>query len=157
MRHTWVAVMLLGCGHAAPAPRPPSPPVARPAPAPDAAPPAADASAVALEADLPRLAARAVEMFQAWQRALEGAGDDCAKATAAMNQVAEQYADVIAANARVLAAGHDKIVALKQALAPHDAEMTAAAEAIVHAPAMAKCGSDQAFVQSIDRVGGSPP
>lgn len=157
MRHACVAVMLLGCGHAAPAPRPAPQPVVRPAPVPDAAPPPADASPVALEDDLPRLAGRAVEMFQAWQRALEGAGEDCAKATAAVNQVADQYADVIAANARVLAAGHDKIVALKQALAPHDAEMTAAAEGIVHAPAMAKCASDPAFAKAIDRVGGSPP
>ena len=149
-----LAMLLLGCGHAAPAPGPVAPPPHATRPA-DAAP--ADAPPVALDQDLPRLAARAVQMFQAWQRALADAGADCAAAAAKVNAVADQYADVIAANAKVLAAGHDRVLALKAALAPHDSEMDAAAAGIVHAPAMAKCGDDPAFAKAIDRIGGAPP
>jgi hypothetical protein len=112
---------------------------------------------VALEDDPPRLAARAVELYQAWEHALMDAGEDCAKATANLEAVASKYADVIAANQRLIKEGHDKIKAVKEALAPHDAEMNAAAEAIVHSKAMAACASNPAFARATDRIGGSPP
>lgn len=150
-----VAIFVLGCGHAA-GPPPPAAPVGQThvARAIDAgAPP----DAAALEDDMPRLASRAVLLYQAWQKALVDAGEDCAKATASMNAVIERYADVIAANQRILEAGHDKVAALKQALEAHGPEMDAAAEAIVHSKAMAACTQDKAFAQAIDRIGGSPP
>jgi hypothetical protein len=150
-RSLWV-LFVLSCGHPA---GPPSHILAGPSHgAQDAGVPAGDATA--LEDDLPRLAARAVLMFQAWQHALADAGEDCAKATANVDAVAAQYADVIAANKRVLKAGHERIKALKEALAPHDAEMDAAAEGIAHAKAMAACAGDPAFAKATDRIGGAP-
>jgi hypothetical protein len=148
-----VHLFVLGCGHPTPPPQPPPVATARTV---DAAVPTADGAA-ALDDDLPRLAARAVLLYQAWQHALEDAGEDCAKAAAGMNAVADQYADVIAANARVLKAGRDKVKALRNALAPHQADMDAAAAAIMRSKALAACTQDHQFVTALDRIGGSPP
>jgi hypothetical protein len=102
---------------------------------------------------MPRLAERAVALYQAWAHAVDT--DDCAKAAAAMTAVAEQFADVIAANAKILRSGHDERKALKDALAPHDAEMEPAAKTIV--AGAARCHDHADFVRAFDRIGGSPP
>ncbi len=148
------ALFVVGCGHAAPQAPAPGTTHATRAAAPDAA--AVDAAPAKLDDDLPRLAARAVQLFQAWQKVLAEANGDCAAATAKLNDLAVEYADVIEANAHVMHAGHDKIEALKIELAKHDDEMDAAAQAIAHSPTMSKCATDHAFAQAIDRIGGSP-
>lgn len=148
-----VHIIALGCGHAAgppPAPPPGPPPAARA----DAGPPDAP---LALEDDLPRLAARALQLSQAWAHALADAGEDCAKATANVEAVAAQYTDVLAANLKVLHAGRDKVKALREAVAAHQAEFDAAGAAIAHSKAMAACAGDPAFARAIDHVGGSEP
>jgi len=147
------AVFAVGCGHAAPAAAP-APGTAHAARAPDAG---VDAPPPKLEDDLPRLAQRAVAMFQAWQHALADSHEDCAAATAKLNQLALDYADVIEANAHVMKAGHERVKQLRDALAKYDEEMDAAAEAIAHSKTMAACAQDAQFAHAVDRVGGEPP
>lgn len=143
-------LVLLACGHPAPPASPPPHPIAR---AIDAAPPPPADAPLPLDQDMPRLAERAVALYQAWAHALDT--DDCAKATANMTAVAEQFADVIAANAKISKAGHEQHKALKDALASHDAEMEPAAKAIV--AGAARCHDNADFVRAFDRIGGSPP
>lgn len=144
-----VALVAIGCGHAAPPPPPPPPP---PRVAVDAG-VRPDAS-VALDQDLPRLAERALQMYQDWQRALAEANGDCAVASAKVNALADAYADVIAANAKIVHAGRDRVLEMRAALQPHEAEFDAAAKAIVQSDTMAKCHSDADFAHAIDRIGG---
>ncbi len=146
----WGALALVvGCGHAAPAPAPPPPPVGVTHQVPPDA--AVDAP---LDQDVDALAVRAVKLYQDWQHAMEEASGDCAAATAKVNALADANADVIAANARIQRAGHDKIVQLRAALEPHAAELDAAAKAIVQSPTMSACAHDPAFAHAIDRIGG---
>jgi DNA-binding transcriptional regulator YbjK len=144
-----VLVLVVGCGHAAPAPAPVVVTPVHQVP-PDAA---IDAP---LDEDLDALAVRAVKLYQDWQHALDEANGDCAAATAKINALADASADVIAANARIQRAGHDKIVQLRAALEPHAAELDASAKAIVQSPTMAACAHDAAFARAIDRIGGEP-
>ena len=151
-RWACAAIVAVGCGHAAPP--------ATPAPGHSETTHAAaviDAPPPKLEDDLPRLAERALALFQAWQRALSDAGEDCAAATTKLNALALEYADVIEANTQIAHAGHDKIKQLKAALAQYDEQMDAAAEGIAHSKAMATCASDTQFAHAIDRIGGAPP
>jgi hypothetical protein len=152
-RWACAALFAVGCGHAAPAAAP-APGTTHTSRAPDAA---IDSGPPKLEDDLPRLAERAVAMFQAWQRALADAGEDCHAAAAKLDQLAIEFADVIAANARVVHAGHDKVKSLRAELAKHEQQMDAAAEAIAHSKTMASCASDPQFARAIDRIGGEPP
>lgn len=108
----------------------------------------------ALEDDLPRLADRAVTFYADWQQVMTAAGSDCASATAKINALADANADFIAANAKVVREGHDKVVALRQALEPHAAELDASAKAIVQAPAMGACHDNADFAHAIDRIQG---
>lgn len=147
----WVVLaMAAACGHAAtPAPQPPvgtthAAPVDR---SPPPTPPA-------LEDDLPRLADRAVTFYAQWQRAMADAGQDCAVATQKIDEVADANADFITANAKIEKQGHDKIVALRQALEPHAAELDASAKAIVKSPAMVACHDNADFAHAIDRLQG---
>jgi hypothetical protein len=149
-RWACAALLAVGCGHAAPATATP-PPLARVADA------AVDGAPPKLEDDLPKLAERAVGMFQAWQRALVEASEDCTAATAKLNQLALDYADVIEANVHVVKAGRERVKLLRDALAKYDEEMDAAAEAIAHSKTMAKCADDPQFAHAVDRVGGEPP
>lgn len=152
MRWACAAWLAVGCGHAAPAPAPA--PGTQHAVIADAAP--ADAGPPRLEDDLPRLAERALQLFQAWRSALDAAGDDCAAAIAKLNQLAIDYADVIEANARVAHAGHEKIKALRVELEKHEDDFMATAKAIAGSKTMAKCSGDPAFGAALDRIGGSP-
>lgn len=146
------ALVVVGCGHAAPpATAPGNTHVAQVADA------GVDTPPPKLEDDFPRLAQRAVLMFQAWQRALAESNEDCAAATGKLNQLALEFADVIEANAHVVKAGHERIKQLRDALAKYDEEMDAAAEAIAHSKTMAKCAADTQFAHAVDRVGGAPP
>ncbi|MBV8763052.1 MAG: hypothetical protein JO257_37545 [Deltaproteobacteria bacterium] len=145
----WVVLaMIAACGHAAkPAPQPPPGTT-------HAAPVDAPARPPALEDDLARLADRAVRFYADWQQVMAGVGTDCAAATAKINALADANADFIAANAKVIQQGHDKVVALRQALEPHATELDASAKAIVQAPAMAACHDDAGFAHAIDRIQG---
>jgi len=143
----WGALALIvGCGHAAP----PAAPVVT---ATHQSPPDAAIDAP-LDEDLDALAVRAVKMYQDWQHALDEANGDCAAAATKVNALADANADVIAANARIQRAGHDKIVQLRAALEPHAAELDASAKAIVQSPTMAACAHDPAFARAVDRIGG---
>jgi homoserine dehydrogenase len=147
-RWAWLATFAIGCGHPA---APATPARGTPPSAP------ADASIdaqVALEDDLPRLAERAVKLYADWQAALDAAGTDCAAAATKMNAIADANADVIAANKKLYRGSHERVKAFRAELAKHQAELDASAKAIAGAPAMAKCGSDPAFAQALDRLGG---
>jgi len=147
----WGALALIvGCGHAAPAPAaaPPAVGTTHQSP-PDAA---IDAP---LDEDMQALAARAVKLYQDWQHAMEEANGDCAAATTKVNAVADAYADVIAANAKIQRAGNARLVQLRAALEPHSAELDASAKAIVQSPTMSACAHDPAFARAIDRIGGA--
>ena len=138
----------MGCGHPAPPPA-----------APDHATRDAgigvttDAKPFTLDDDLPALATRAVAMYQELARAL-AESTDCAATTAKLQTIEAAYADVIAANSRVLHSGRDKIKQLHVALEPHQADFDAAAQAIVQSPAMTKCSQDPAFAHVIDALVG---
>ena len=140
--------MVVACGHPT---TPPQPHVAPHAQAPaDAAP-----ALPPLDQDLPRLAARALELWTAVAAAFEKAGADCAAATAQLAQLEKTYGDVVAANARVLHAG--RAHEMRDALAVHQEPFDAAAQSIAKSKTMATCAPDHAFEQTFDRLVGSPP
>jgi hypothetical protein len=135
---------LAGCGHAAPPAS--SREVAR---VPSDAPPP---DAVALDDDLPRLAARSTQLYQDLATTL-AAGSDCASAADKIGALETSYADVIAANARV--AHGAKAEAYRQALEAHQTELAAAATAITAAPIAQQCAHDDGFTAAMDRLGGA--
>jgi hypothetical protein len=149
MKCAWLVVIAIGCGHPSAPPATPSGPVAPAAPtdAP-AAPP------VPLDEDLPRLAERAVKMYQDWQKAFADAGSDCAAAAQKMNALADANADLIAANQRLTKAGHEKIKAARAELEKHSAEIDPAAQAIMQGPTMGACSGDPAFNKALERLAG---
>ena len=148
MRCWAVWLLVIGCGHpATPPATPPSHVVAIDAGV------IADAKPLALDDDLPRLAQRAVAMYGELSRALADP-QDCAAATTKLQAIETSYADVIAANRRVLHGGRDKIKQLHTALEPHQAEFDAAAQAIVQSPTMSTCSQDAGFAHAIDDLVG---
>lgn len=112
-----------------------------PAPAPPPPPPA-------LDRDLPQLVARSLAMYRDVAGAL--AATDCAAAATELHALGARHRDVVVANARVIADG--RTAELRAALAPHDAELDAAAAAVMQAPAMAACAADPAFAHALDAV-----
>lgn len=149
-RWAWLAMFAIGCGHpAAPATQPSAPqqPVA-------AAPDAAPAPPRELDEDLPRLADRAVKLYQDWQRAFGEAGTNCADAATRMNAIADANADLIAANHRLTKAGHEKIKAARAELEKRSAEIDPAAQAIMTGPTMSACKADAAFNTALERLAG---
>ncbi len=150
-RSAWAAIVALGCGHPAAHPTPIA--SSRPAIATDAA--VGDAPPPALADDLPRLATRAVDLYHQLQHVIESSAD-CATATTALNRLADSFADVIAANAHIVHAGHDKVVQMRAALAPHEADLDAAAKAISVAPLLGNCAQDAGFAKAFDRLVGEP-
>jgi hypothetical protein len=146
-----VGLVVNACGH--PAPVEP----AKPSPAPAAAPVevVVDAAVpVALDQDLPRLAERATKLYQEVAQAFATTGN-CAAATAKLKELQATYADVIAANAKVLHDGRAR--ELRAALEPHAEALDASAKAIVESPAMSACSQDRAFTDSFDELVGAPP
>ena len=134
-------------GAAPPAAAAPAPPAAAPGPAAAAAPaPAVDAAP--LDQDLPRLVERALAMYRDVAATLTASGNDCAAASARLRELSVRYRDVVTANAKVLRDGRAR--QLRAALEPHGDEFDAAAQAVVGAPAMAKCAPDPAFSKAFD-------
>ena len=88
--------------------------------------------------------------------ALAAAGTDCARAADKVNAVADANADVIAANARIARAGHDKIELLRAARAPHADELDSTAAQIASAITASNCAGDAAFAKAFDRLEGPP-
>jgi hypothetical protein len=148
----WACVaFVLGCGH----PAAPAEPITTAPPRHDAG--AGDAAAAKpLDEDLPRLATRSVALYQDLLKALTEAGADCAVATTKLNALVDDYADVIAANAKVLHAGRDRVKLLRAALEPHQDELDASAKAIVGSTTLATCHDDKPFAMAMDRLVGEP-
>jgi len=142
--HRLAIVIALGCGS-----HPPATEATRPPPPVDAA-----VDAAPLDHDLDRLAARSVEMFDALARVLGAAGDDCAGATVQLGQLEARYADVIAANARVLHDGRE--LQLKLALRHYDERFQAAAKRVMAAPVLVVCARDAGFTAAYERLAGPP-
>ncbi|MGE0871571.1 MAG: hypothetical protein AB7P03_23630 [Kofleriaceae bacterium] len=145
MARALVVVVMLGCG-ARTQPAPPSQPIAEPAPPIDAAP----AEPLPLDQDLPSLARRALQLFEQLDQALAASGQDCAIATAKIRELVTAYGDVIAANGKVVREGRQ--AQLKQALAPYDAQMDAAARSIAGSPALASCVQNAEFTAAFDAL-----
>jgi hypothetical protein len=141
-----VAIVVVSCGHPSAPPATPVDTSSKGAPV-DAPP-----KERPLDEDLPRLAERAVKMYQDWQRAFAEAGTDCAAAATKMNALADANADLIAANQRLTKAGHEKIKAARAELDKHSAEIDPAAQAILQAPTMSACKSDPAFNKALERL-----
>jgi hypothetical protein len=119
-------------------------------------PPAAgSADAAGLDRDYPRLAERAVQLYEAVAEAFRAAGQDCPQATQRLGGLAATYRDVVAANAKILHEGRAR--ELKQALARHGDRFDAAAKAIVESPTMARCAEDPPFTKAFDDLVGAPP
>ena len=152
-RALWFVVLLAACP--SPAPAPPKPPNIKTAGSGSAAPPPDAAPPGALDQDLPRLAARATKLYQEVAAGFTAAGEDCPAATAKLGALQTEYADVIAANAKVLHDGRAR--ELRAALEPHAEHLDAAAKSIVESKTMKKCSPDRAFADSFDKLVGSPP
>ncbi len=143
-----LAIALGACPKPAPAPTPPAPP-------PDAAAATADASPpVPLDEDLPRLALRAVELYEDVVRVFAASGKDCVAAAAKLRALQPTYAAVAAANAKVLHEGAAK--ALRAQLEPHAARLDAAAKTIATSPTMTACSDDREFTDAFDDLVGAP-
>jgi ABC-type amino acid transport substrate-binding protein len=144
-----LAMLASACGHAPPPQDPPGTTHVAAAPA-DAAPPPG------LDDDPPRLAERSVAMYQALAKLLGEPSTDCVAVAGKLDGIASEYADAIAANAKVLHAGHDKIQRLKTAIEPHQAELDTAAQTIGASSTMKACSEQPAFAKAIDRLLGEP-
>ena len=141
-----------GCGNPGPGKAGGGPPVAQTADAATAA-PAPDA--LPLDRDYPRLAERAIKLYQAIAEAFRVADEDCAAASTKLGELATSYGDVVTANAKVLHEGRAK--ELKQALGKYSDQFDGAAKSIVQSPAMAKCYRDPAFTKAFDDLVATPP
>ncbi len=118
--------------------------------------PRADAVPPDLDDDLPKLAARAVAMYQAIASVLAEPTTDCAAIATKLGAIETANQDAITATAKVLHAGHDKIQKLRAALEPHQAELDGSARVIAAAPAMKACSNDPRFAAAIDHLLGEP-
>jgi hypothetical protein len=151
-RVLWIALAALGalaaCPQPAPAPISTTTPVA-PIVVADAGPDAP------LDRDLSRLAARATKLYQDVAAAFTEAGADCAAASSKLGALQTTYADVVAANAKVLHEGRAR--ELRVALEPHSDALDAAAKAIVESKTMSKCSPDKSFTDAFDNLVGAPP
>jgi len=153
MRVLSIALLLAACPRSAPGPEPRT--TTTPAGGSGSAAPSPDAATATLDQDLPRLASRAARLYQEVAAAFGAAGEDCAAATAKLGTLQAEYADVIAANAKVLHDGRAR--ELRAALEPHAAELDASAKAIVDSTTMRRCSPDRAFADSFDKLVGAPP
>jgi hypothetical protein len=119
----------------------------------DAAPPPPIDAALPLDRDSPRLVARDIAMLHAVAAALGDAGSDCATGAARLTAVRADYADVVAADAAVLA---DRRGELKAALVARKPDVDAAAQAVFTSAALAACAGDATFERAFDRAVGRP-
>ena len=149
-RAMYLFALVCACGpSSSPAPREPVPP------APVVAIDAAVGPDAPLDQDLARLAERATALYGEVAQAFDAAGADCARATAKLVELQTTYADVIAANAKVL--HEDRARDLRAALEPHADKLDAAAKAIVESTTMSSCARDKAFTDAFDTLVGAPP
>ena len=158
MRRVRVAVLvvlLAGCPKKSPQVVPPPVPDASVDAAPVVALDAAPSASGPLDRDLPRLALRAVALYEGLVAAFRAAGTNCALATTKIDELRVQNADVTAANQKVLHEGRAR--ELKAALAKYDDKLDAAMKEIVGSQTMSKCSSDRAFTKSLDDLVGAPP
>jgi DNA-binding transcriptional regulator YbjK len=118
--------------------------------------PGAAAAPLGLDDDLPRLATRAVAMYQAIASVLAEPSTDCAAVTTKLGAIETANQDAITATAKVLHAGHDKIQRLRAALEPRQVELDASARTIAASAAMKACSSDPGFGLAIDHLLGEP-
>jgi hypothetical protein len=144
-----VVIALLACAGCG------NPGAGKPASGPAAAATDAGVDALPLDRDYGRLAERGVALYEAVAAAFRAAGEDCAKATARLGELAAAYRDVVAANAKVLHEGRAR--ELKRALVKHDDLFDAAARSIIESPTMARCSEDPAFTKAFDELVGAPP
>jgi hypothetical protein len=143
-----LAIALGACPKPGPVPLAPEPP-------PDAAVIPADAPPPApLDVDLPRLALRAVQLYEEVVVALTAAGPDCAEAARKLRELQPKYADVATANAKVLHEGRAKLLRIE--LEPHAARLDAAAKAIASGVTMAECSGERDFQNAFDELVGAP-
>lgn len=148
-----IALVLVACGHPPPAT---APAVIAPAATPTTPLALVDAGPQGpLDRDLPRLAERATRLYQDVVQVFAAAGADCGVATSRLGALQSTYADVVAANAKVLHDGRAR--ELREALVPHADALDAAAKAIVESPTMTRCAPDPAFTDAFDRLVGAPP
>lgn len=115
---------------------------------------AAVASDPALDRDLGKLAKLSVAMYKDIASAFTVAGTDCKAATAKLGALAQQYRDVPIANAKVLQDHRAK--EMRAALAPMQADLDAAGQAIAQSKTLAACASDKAFEGAFDKLEAPP-
>lgn len=138
-----------GCGNHS---KPPATGASGSAAAPDAGPPPGPPG---LDRDYARLADRAVKLYEDVAEALRASGEDCAQATARLDELAATNQDVVAANVKILHEGRAR--ELKAALAKNADRLDAAAKGIVDSQAMTMCAHDTAFSKAFDDLVGTPP
>jgi hypothetical protein len=138
-------LLLLACGHS------PTPPTGGSGTAAitDDALVAPDAPAT-LDQDLPRLAERAVKLYEDVASAFATAGEDCNAATTMLRTLTATHAEVVAANGKVLRDGRG--MQLKIALRAHEDKLDAAAKAIVGGKTLAACARDDAFAKAYEEL-----
>lgn len=145
---TVLAAFAVACGGSPPPAQPARPAVA----VVDAGPPL---DAAPLDQDLERLAQRSLAMYRDVAKALADSAGDCKAATARFGQLAGEYRDVVAANAKVLQDGRAR--ELRAVLDPHGEEFDRAARDVVQSPTMSKCSQDRAFARAFDELLEAPP
>jgi hypothetical protein len=142
----FLLLALAACGASKPSPAPGTGGTAQ-------APPPAER--VTLDRDYPRLAQRATELYRDVAGVFAAAGDNCPAATQKLGELQRAYADVVAANAKVLRDGRAR--ELRAALASHEEDLDASAKAIVESSTMESCSQDVAFNDAFDNLVGAPP
>jgi hypothetical protein len=134
-------VAAMACKSApSPSPAPPPPPRVVEAPPPPPPPPP-------LDRDPSRLVDRLLAMFTDVPAALVG---PCDGVKAALAGLSDRYADVIAANAKVVSEG--RAGELRAAIVARRDEVAAAGRAMMTALTKASCGSDPDFIAAFDKV-----
>jgi hypothetical protein len=144
-RMRWLLVVALGCGSHPPAPT-------EPAPHPHAVVDAAVPDAGPLDQDLDRLATRSLGLLDELGRAFATVGEDCTAATAKLGELSTRYADVIAANAKLLQEGRE--MQLKLALRRYEERFLAAAKLVMESKTVAACALDDPFTRAFGRLAG---
>jgi hypothetical protein len=150
MRVMWIAAVI-ACSAACSGRPPPAQSAAAPVVVADAGVPV---DAAPLDQDLPRLVERSLAMYRDMVQAFTTSDQDCAAAVSRLHELAGRYRDVGVANAKVLHDGRAK--QLQAALAPHSAELDAAAAAIMQSPVVVRCAKDREFRQAFDELVAPP-
>ena len=149
MRLSSITFVLLvtACGSSKPKTESPPPPTPTEQPA--------KPEAVTLDRDYPQLATRATQLYREVASVFDVAGENCPAATEKLAALQKAYADVVAANAKVLRDGRAR--ELRAALVAHEQELDASAQSIVKSKTMATCSQDRAFTTAFDDLVGAPP